>query len=384
VAGLRWERAGGYQVSYASGLLTGRHPDAARRLAARLRSRRVLVVSTPSVAKLYGESLEAFCAGHAIRADILVIDRTEATKGPDAVLEVAAAAAGSGLGRDDLIVAFGGGICCDVVTVAAAGYRRGIGYLCLPTTLIAQIDAGIGLKGAVNLGRAKSRWGTFHPPEAVFADPQWLASLDRAAIRHGGAEMIKVAAVADRELFDRLELELPRLVGEGTAALAPALLTGLLERSATAALDQLALNPFERPIEQDGGTSGPGSVPRGGAVRSDRTRLLDFGHTFSPVLEECSDWTVPHGEAVAVDVVLSCRIGVALGVTPSDVHDRVERLVSSIGLPTGSPWLTAAVMTDAVDAAVAHRGSLHLVVPGSLGEARYLESVPADLFTQLG
>jgi 2-epi-5-epi-valiolone synthase len=367
VARLRCGRAGEYRVDYAAGLLDRAADEAgtgavARRLAGRLRHRRVLLVSTPSVTKLYGDTLTAFCSEQADRTDSLLIERTEATKGPDAVLEVMTAATDCGLGRDDLLLAFGGGICCDLVTVAAAGYRRGIGYICLPTTLVAQIDAGIGLKGAVNLGDAKSRWGSFHPPEAVFADPGWLASLPPTALRHGAAEMIKVAAVADAELFERFERILPRLVEGGTAGYPAGGMADLLDRCAAAVLGQLALNPYER----------------GG-----RARLLDYGHTFSPVVEERSGWSVPHGEAVAVDLVLSGRIGAAVGATPEPVADRVQRLVARCGLPTGSPWLTGQAATEALEAATAHRGGLHLVVPGPLGQGRYLETVPEPVLSRL-
>ena len=181
-----------------------------------------------------------------------------------------------------MFVAFGGGVATDVVSVAASLYRRGIPVIRLPSSLIGQVDAGIGLKSAVNLKGVKSALGGFHTPEVVMSDPDWLRSLRPRALRAGMSEIVKIAIVRDPALFDDIaafgrDLITTRFVEPRDVADAS------LRRAIELMLCELQANPFEEEL----------------------ARVVDFGHTFSPLLESVSEYRLNHGEAVAVDMAVS-------------------------------------------------------------------------------
>jgi 3-dehydroquinate synthetase len=346
--------SGSYDVLTTVGLLDPEN----RLLADAIGSRRALLVTVPPVEALYGAALRAYLDELPAPIAIDVVDMSEQTKTMATVLEVCAAAQRHGLGRRDLLIAFGGGVCCDVVSVAASLIRRGIPYLCLPTTLVGQIDAGIALKGGVNFRGAKNYLGCFAPPSGVLVDPSLLLTVPPVELRAGLAEVLKVAMVLDAALFDLLGEVGPQLARTGF--LAP---TGagreVVERAITLMLDELSLNCYEdRGLE----------------------RLVDFGHTFSGHLEELSDYRLRHGEAVAVDIAVTCALGVELGLLPAGDLAAVLSVLSDLGLPAHSPLCTPAHLVDAMRSTAAHRdGDLNLVVPTGIGAAtfvRHIDDVP--------
>src|SRR5918912_1586999 len=145
-------------------------------LAEALQGRNAIVVTTPTLSRLYGPALSAAMKGTPV-ASTVVLDVREQTKSVQFVERVCAEALAHGLDRRAVLVAVGGGVCSDIVTVAASFIRRGIAHLRVPTTLIGQVDAGIGLKGAVNFAAKKSFLGCFHPPEQVLIDPELLRTV---------------------------------------------------------------------------------------------------------------------------------------------------------------------------------------------------------------
>jgi 3-dehydroquinate synthetase len=300
-----------------------------------------------------GEYLESRLTGFAP----LIMQLSEESKTVDRVLEICAAAQRHRLGRHDLLVAVGGGVCCDLVSVAASLVRRGLPYVTVPTTLLAQVDAGIALKGAVNFGGHKNYLGCFRAPTRVLVDPGFLRSLPQIELRSGAAEMLKMAVVRDRHLFMGLREHAAELMGSGFAS-PIGVGTQLIGRSIELMLEELADNPYEE---------------RG------LRRLVDFGHTFSTRLEELSGWQVRHGEAVAVDMALSSALAAELGLLTEEDFEEILELMQSLGLPLYSPLITESAAHDAFDAAVRHRGgALNLVVPTGLGRAAFIER-PADV-----
>lgn len=352
----------GYDVLIADGVLD----PSSRLLAETIRSRRALIVTTPSVTKWYGDSLRTALAADELDSRILVLELHESTKTMAAALTVCETAQAVGLARRDLMVAFGGGICCDVVSVAASLTRRGLPYVTMPTTLLAQVDAGIGIKGAVNFGHRKNYLGCFNPPERALVDPCWLRTLSSRDLRCGLAEMIKIAVVRDRKLFTLVERHVRSL--QGTRFMSPEpwpepVVRYTISRSVELMLEELEQNAFE-----------------------DQTleRLLDFGHTFSPLLEERSGYRLAHGEAVAVDIALSCAIAVELGIVMERDADRILDLLRSAGLPIISPECTGPTLEAALEAAAAHRGgTVNLVVPTGVGEATFVRTADHRLFRAL-
>jgi 3-dehydroquinate synthase len=312
-----------------------------------------LVITTPTVNRLYGDALRRHVADRNLDVRIEVLPLSEQDKSMESTLAICALAKDYGLGRRDHIVAFGGGVCADLVTLAASLVRRGIGYACLPTTLVGQIDASVGLKGGVNFGGSKNYLGCFKPPSKVLVDPGFLATLPARQLRCGMAEIVKIALVRDGSLFTMFENFGPALIASGFREHAEAgqLVIG---RSIELMLEELEPNCFE---------------DRG------YRRLVDFGHTFSPLLEAKSGYRIAHGEAVAIDMAMSSAIAVEMGLLDRQGCRRIVALLQRLGLPVRSALADGALMRQAMLDATLHRdGSVNLVVPTSVGSADFVTS----------
>jgi 2-epi-5-epi-valiolone synthase len=216
---------------------------------------------------------------------------------------------------------------------------------------VGQIDAGIGLKTGVNFRTSKNFLGSFHPPEHVLVDPAFLVTLPARELRQGFAEMVKIALVRDLGLFTLLEKHGRQLLrSRFRAPVTEAELA--IQRSIALMLDELAANPFEnRSLE----------------------RLVDMGHTFSPELESASGFTISHGDAVAIDLALTCALGVELGMLEEVSAIRVHLLLELLDLPTGHELLDVALCKRAIGSAALHRGGrLNLVMPTAIGAADFV------------
>src|SRR5919205_3636218 len=165
-------------------------------------NRQTLLVTTPTVHRIYGRSFDLLAERGRLNLKTLVLECTEQNKSLDLVGEVCRYAVLAELGRDSVIVVLGGGVCSDIVTLAASMIRRGIAYVRIPTTLLGQVDASIGIKGATNFCGKKNYLGCFYPPSAVVIDPHFLKTLPLNHLCNGFAEIIKIAIACDAELFD--------------------------------------------------------------------------------------------------------------------------------------------------------------------------------------
>jgi 3-dehydroquinate synthase len=336
-----------YEVLFCDSLL---RPDSSALLEA-IGDRKALLVTTPTVDRLHGSAIRALLE-KTNTVSTLVLDVREETKSIALVEAVCAEALSHGLNRRGLLISFGGGVCSDVVTLAASLIRRGVGHIRVPTTLIGQIDAGIGLKGAVNFCGKKSFIGCFHPPEQVLIDPAFLQTLPRRFLVSGIAEAIKMGIARDARLFDLLESRAPELVISGFDEPA-AEGRELLQRSIWAMLDELGKNPYEDQTYE---------------------RLVDFGHTFSPALEAAMEFELQHGEAVAIDMALSATIARSLGLITPDVWQRIVNVLRTASLPIFARRLDLQLCRDALTEACRHRGgSINLVVPAGVGRAVFLK-----------
>ncbi len=313
--------------------------------------RNSLIVTTPTVNRLYREVIAGVVSK---RADILVLDCDESRKDLAHVERVCSHASSVPLNRGDLLVGIGGGVCTDITTVAAAWIRRGIDHVRVPTTLVGQVDAGIGHKGAINFRGYKSYLGSFHGPRNVLIAPKFLQSLSPKQLREGFAEIVKIAIVCDPELLEFVEQYAEALVRTGFRS-PQSQGTEIVWRAATRMLEELEDNPFEdRSFE----------------------RPVDFGHTFSPLLESASAHRLSHGEAVAIDMALTMAIATTLGLTESTFEHRVLTLLTALGLPIYCPLLSPELCDDALQQAARHRGGRpNLVLPTKIGATRFLESV---------
>ncbi len=316
--------------------------------------RRTLVVAPRDVWAIHGTRFRALTTSLGLDLHVLVLDIDEASKSIENALRICDACVEHEIGRTDVLVAFGGGVCCDLVTVAASLVRRGIAYVCMPTTLVGQIDAGIGIKGAVNYAGKKSYIGSFRPPETVLIDPSLLASAPAWTAMDGMAEAIKIALIRDAELFELIERDGPHLLRTRFAG-PSALVRELLRRSIDGMLQELGPNFFE-----------------------DQTynRKVDFGHTISGSLEERSSHRLTHGHAVAIDMAWSAALAVDLGHLAIDELARILTTLAACGLPCNHRLLTVGLCQEALAAAALHRGGKpRLVIPDGIGACRFVDEL---------
>lgn len=325
-------------------------------LADALEGRTVFAVIDRRVDALYGSALRAYAATALRCAGIHPLHAAEATKSLATVEEICAAAHAAGLPRDGVLLGIGGGVTLDQVGLAAALYRRGVRYARVPTTLVGIVDVGVGIKQAVNAEGRKSLLGAFYPAYVNLTDTSFLATLPEPAIACGLAEIAKVALICDPRLFELLEADGPALLASRLCDHPSA--REVIARAQVTMLDQLRDNLYE----------------------DDHARLVDFGHTFSPPLETRTGYALAHGEAVAVDMVLSTAIAAELGLCDETLLGRVAALLRSVALPVAHEALDRALALDAVAAARAHRdGALNLVVPCAVGAVAFVQDADAAL-----
>ena len=274
-------------------------------------ARQVLVVTNDIVAPLYLERVQAAFADRDLRT--LVLPDGEAEKNLQSFARLIDELIAGRFHRDACVVALGGGVIGDLAGFAAACYQRGIDFVQLPTTLLAQVDSSVGGKTAVNHPEAKNMIGAFHQPIAVLADTDTLTTLARRELNAGLAEVIKYGLICDAEFFDWLESEIDALIALDATALTHAI-------SRCCAIKAQIVAEDER--EQG------------------RRALLNLGHTFGHALEALGGyghWL--HGEAIAIGMQMAADASVLLGWLEASDADRIRQLLERTGLTTSASGL---------------------------------------------
>jgi 3-dehydroquinate synthase len=323
---------------------------AADHLGGWLAGRTLFVVTTPRVAHLHGALLEPLAARAARRVDLEVAEG-EAAKTLEVAGDLWRRMLAAGGKRDSRLVAFGGGSVGDLGGFVAGCFLRGIELVQVPTTLLAQVDAAIGGKTGIDLPEGKNTVGVFHHPAAVIADPAPLATLPREELRSGLVEVIKMAALLDPELLDRVERDLAALLAGEAAALGPVV----------AAAAAAKVGVVERDPEEHG----------------DR-RLLNFGHTLGHALEGGLGYRgLRHGEAVGYGMLFALRLARARGLDPG-VAARIAGLLARLGLPPLPAGLDAADLAERIGRdKKARESGVVWVLPAALGAGRMAADVGA-------
>lgn len=248
-------------------------------------------------------------------------------------------------GRDATLIALGGGVIGDLTGFAAACYQRGIDFIQIPTTLLAQVDSSVGGKTGVNHARGKNMIGAFHQPHCVIADLDTLHTLPDRELRAGIAEVIKYGLIADAAFFDWLEEHLDALLDRDADALTHAIAVSCRTKAAIVTADE----------HEEG-------------VRA----LLNLGHTFGHAIETGVGYgTWLHGEAVAVGMVMAAELSARLGQLPATAVERTRSLIQRAGLPIHAPASLDAdqfLALMAVDKKV-QAGRLRLVLLRAIGQA---------------
>jgi 3-dehydroquinate synthase len=257
-------------------------------------------------------------------------------------------------GRDTLLVALGGGVVGDLAGFVAAVYQRGIPFLQVPTTLLAQVDSSVGGKTAINHARGKNMIGAFHQPRAVIADVAALDTLPDRELRAGLAEVVKHGLALDLEFVDWLEKNVEKLLARRTDALIYAVRRCCELKAGIVAED-----------EREAG----------------KRALLNFGHTFGHAIEGATGYgSWLHGEAIAAGMVMAAELSARLGLIPGRDLERVRNLIARAGLPIAGPALSPGRMLElmAVDKKAA-KGKIRFVLLESIGRARVQGEVEPEL-----
>ncbi|MGW7041437.1 sedoheptulose 7-phosphate cyclase [Streptomyces avermitilis] len=345
-----------YRVDVTDGVFDPHNPL----LAHYVGRRRVVAFVGPTVDRLYGARLRAYLDAHLEPGSwsVHTISSGEPNKTLASAEQVCAIAKATGLDRHGVMLAVGGGIVADIVGFAASMYARGIRYIKVNTTLVGQVDVGVGVKTGVNALHTKNMFGAYHSAHASLNDPALLGTLPPREIRCGLAEIVKMAVILDSDLFQTLERHPDAFLQSADGEVE----TYIVRTSMRLMMEELCPNLREHEL----------------------ARLVDFGHTFSPVIETAGGHRLEHGEAVAVDMALSAHIARLLGLTDAETCERIVTLLHRIGLPVFDPaTCTPELMTQALQASWQRRGrKLHLVVPTGIGKADFvekLEDVPADV-----
>jgi 3-dehydroquinate synthase len=297
-----------------------------------------LVVTNETVEPLYLEALTADLTGKQVRA--ISLPDGEAYKTLETVEDILDTLIEGGANRDTTVVALGGGVVGDIAGFAAACYMRGVEFIQVPTTLLAQVDSSVGGKTGVNHASGKNLIGAFHQPRAVLIDTETLQTLPDRELKAGLAEVIKYGAIVDAEFFAWLEANVDALLARDPQALAVA-----IRRSCELKAEIVAEDERE----------------------SGRRAILNFGHTFGHAIERCQgygEWL--HGEAVAAGMVMAAQLSsgdIALA-------ERIGNLLARAGLPTRPPAFPALDLLAAMgmDKKVQQK-RLRFVLLRGLGEA---------------
>ena len=308
-----------YAIDIRPGVLT-ELPDLVASLAG---AARVFLITDSTVARLYGRAAHRALAAHGLRTLLLEVPAGEASKSPRVVLALQTRLLKEGVTRDSLVIAFGGGVIGDLAGYVAATVLRGIRFLQVPTTLLAQVDSSVGGKVGINHPVGKNLIGAFHQPSAVTIDPLVLRTLPAAEFRNGMAEVVKIAAALDGDFFSFLARNFKEI---GPAKMR--LMTDVINRAAglKAAV-----------VEKDEKETG-------------LRKSLNLGHTIGHALEAGTHFKLRHGEAVSIGMVAEGRIAVALDMLSAREFGLLERTLASFGLPTALP---RKVDRNAFDAALA-------------------------------
>lgn len=249
---------------------------------------------------------------------VVLAGRGDADKTLSSLERIWDAALAAGLDRQSMLVGVGGGVVTDVTGFAAATLLRGVRFASAPTTLLSMVDASVGGKTGIDHPRGKNLIGAFHQPSVVVCDVEVLPTLPVREVRAGLAEVAKIALCRDARLLDRLAADRERLARCDLEAIGD-----VVGPAIQAKIDVVAAD------EREGGLR----------------ELLNFGHTIGHAIEQASDWSLPHGECVALGMRAALDLGRELGVTPAEVADEAMALLDALALPS-RPALPADVPLD--------------------------------------
>lgn len=263
---------------------------------------KVCLISDTNVYKIYGNTVEEQLRAVGYDVYTYIFDAGEESKTTATVISMVEFMAENGLTRNDLVVALGGGVCGDMAGFAAAIYLRGIDFVQIPTSLLAQVDSSVGGKTAVDLPQGKNLCGAFHQPVLVLIDPNTLDTLTPHFFSDGMAEVIKTGCIKSASLFEKTENQNAKDIIDDIIFECVSIKAGVVERD-----------------EKEHG----------------ERALLNFGHTSGHAIEKLHNFTtISHGEAVGIGMVMITKVGEANGITEKGTSERIANVLKKYNLMT--------------------------------------------------
>jgi len=322
------------------------------------KSRRLIVIDQ-NICQHYLKGITHYFDTHKIEIHVIAIEVTEARKNLDSLLLILGEMEAFGLlRRSEPLIAIGGGVLLDFVGMAAGLYRRGVPYIRVPTTLVGLVDASIGVKTGINYENRRNRLGSYYPPLAVYLDKAFLITLAPMEISSGLGEILKIAVIKDPQLFNLLEVHGKALVESKFS-----------DCDVADDVINLAVQGMKEELENN-------------LWETDLKRKVDFGHSFSPIIEmrsidENRYRPLTHGQAVTLDVIFSSIISCQRKLLPKQDLYRIALTAKRMDLPTDhelfhEPLLILEALLDTMK----HRnGSQNLPIPDAIGSAVFINDL---------
>ncbi len=311
---------------------------------------RCLIVSNVVVAPLYLTIVRTSMEAAGWHVDTCILPDGEQYKNCESWMKVMDALMAAKLSRNEPLIALGGGVIGDMTGFTASCYRRGIPFVQVPTTLLAQVDSSVGGKTAINHPHGKNMIGAFYQPRLVWIDPNVLKTLEVRELRAGIAELIKYGLIRDAGFFEYLENHVSSLLKLEAEVVSEVIMTSCRHKAEVVMADE---------TEQ--------------GMRA----LLNLGHTFGHAIESMTHYTTYlHGEAVALGTLMAARLSYSRGDTPENLEPRIQQLYEMIGLPTAIPMFAADAWLDAMGHDKKNVGSrIRYILLNQIGRAFIAEDV---------
>jgi 3-dehydroquinate synthase len=317
-----------------------------------------VVITNPRIGELYANPLLESLAVAGIRADLVYVPAGEKYKSIATIKKLYNEFISARLDRGSLVVALGGGVIGDLSGFAAATYLRGVAFLQVPTTLLAQVDSSVGGKTGINLPAGKNLVGAFHQPCGVLIDPDVLRTLPRREVRAGLAEVIKHGIISDQVFFEYLLANMTKIL-----ALDPKAITHAISRCCEIKAAVVGQDEKESGLRE----------------------ILNFGHTLGHGIENAAGYgRYRHGEALAIGMIGEAYIAERMGVAEAGTAATIRESLTSVGLPTViAPGIVLnSILTAMALDKKARKGKLKFVLPTRIGAVVTRDDVPSELVTE--
>ena len=338
---LRVNAGGGYGILIERGLLK----NCGEKIKSVVSAKKAAIISDTNVAPLYLETVEKSVNEAGIETVSYVFEAGESSKTTANLIKIVEFLAESGLTRNDCVIALGGGVCGDMAGFSAAVYLRGIKYIQIPTTLLAQVDSSVGGKTAVDLPQGKNLCGAFWQPSLVVIDPNVLDTLAPHFFSDGMGEVIKYGCIKSKSLFEKIEKENARDIIDDVIYECADIKRGVVERD-----------------EKEAG----------------ERALLNFGHTCGHSIEKLSNFSgVSHGEAVGIGMVMISKAGEKAGVTEKGTADKIAVLLKKYGLKTETDLPVSEIVLNMAFDKKRTSGGIKLIMLRSIGDS-FIEPMPME------